>query len=201
MSATCEYYLSLSSPWAYLGHDRFVSLTQQYKAQVALRPCDLSKVFAVSGGLPLAKRPPQRQAYRLQELARWSAFLDIPLNPQPTYFPVQTDAAARLVIATQLAHGTTAALSMTGALMRALWAEDKNIADTATLVGIANDLDYDGAMLLKSSETSSVQAEFDRFTEQAISNNVFGSPWYVVNGEHFWGQDRLDFVGRALASA
>lgn len=199
MSAVCEYYLSLSSPWAYLGHDRFVALTQKYKAQVLLKPCDLSKVFAVSGGLPLAKRPPQRQAYRLQELSRWSAFLDIPLNVQPTYFPVQTDAAAKLVIATQLAHGTAAALTVTGALLKALWAEEKNIADPATLIGIASELDYDGATLLKSSDTASIQAEFGRFTDEAISHNVFGSPWYIVNGESFWGQDRLDFVERALA--
>ena len=199
MSAVCEYYLSLSSPWAYLGHDRFVALTQKYKAQVLLKPCDLSKVFAVSGGLPLAKRPPQRQAYRLQELSRWSAFLEIPLNVQPTYFPVQTDAAAKLVIATQLAHGTAAALTVTGALLKALWAEEKNIADPATLTGIVNELDYDGATLLKSSDTASIQAEFGRFTDEAMSHNVFGSPWYIVNGESFWGQDRLDFVERALA--
>lgn len=199
MSAVCEYYLSLSSPWAYMGHDRFVALAQKYKVQIVLKPCDLSKVFNVSGGLPLAKRPPQRQAYRLQEMARWSEFLGIPLNLQPTYFPVQTDAAAKLVIATQLAHGTNAALTMTGAILRGLWAEEKNIADPATLIGIANDLDYDGQTLLKSSETTSIQTEFARFTDEAISANVFGSPWFILNGESFWGQDRLDFVERAFA--
>jgi 2-hydroxychromene-2-carboxylate isomerase len=201
MSAVCEYYLSLSSPWAYLGHARFVALAQKYKVQVVLKPCDLSKVFSVSGGLPLAKRPPQRQAYRLQELARWSQFLDIPLNIQPTFFPVQTDAAAKLVIATQLAHGTTAALNVTGALLKGLWADEKNIADPATLIGIASDLDFEGQTLLKSSETTSIQAEFDRFTDEAMSNNVFGSPWFIFNGESFWGQDRLDFVERAFAKA
>jgi 2-hydroxychromene-2-carboxylate isomerase len=199
MSAVCEYYLSLSSPWAYMGHDRFVALAQKYKVQIVLKPCDLSKVFNVSGGLPLAKRPPQRQAYRLQEMTRWSEFLGIPLNLQPTYFPVQTDAAAKLVIATQLAHGTNAALTITGAILRGLWAEEKNIADPATLIGIANDLDYDGQTLLKSSETTSIQTEFARFTDEAISANVFGSPWFILNGESFWGQDRLDFVERTFA--
>lgn len=184
-----------------MGHERFIALAEKYKIQVALKPVDLSKVFSVSGGVPLAKRPPQRQAYRLQELARWRDYLDIPLNIQPTYFPVQPDTASKLVIATQLAHGTNAALGLTGAIMRGLWAEEKNIADTATLIGIANDLDYDGATLLKSSETASIQAELDRFTEEAKSNNVFGSPWYVFKGESYWGQDRLDFVERAFAKA
>ena len=175
-------------------------MAKQYEVQIAIKPFDLSKIFNVSGGLPLAKRAPQRQAYRLKELARWSQFLGKPMNIQPTYFPVQSDAAARLIIATQLAHGSNAALALTGAVMRGIWEEEKNIADTAVLQAIADQLGHDGVNLLKSSETASVQAEFDRFTEEANAANVFGSPWYIVDGEGYWGQDRLDFVERAFAA-
>ncbi len=199
MGKVCEYFFAPHSPFAYLGHARFVALARQYDVQVVLKPFDLSKIFGQSGGLPLAKRAPQRQAYRLKELARWSKFLGLPMNLQPTYFPVQSDAAARLIIATQLAHGTNAALELTGAVMRAIWEEEKNIADTDTLLAIANGLGHDGASLLKSSETASVQAEFDRFSEEATAANVFGAPWFVVDGEGYWGQDRLDFVERAFA--
>ena len=90
-------------------------------------------MFSVSGGLPLAKRPPQRQAYRLVELERWSELLHLPLNLQPKFFPVSADPSAKLIIAAQLAHGTDAALDLTGAVMRALWAEEKNITDADTL--------------------------------------------------------------------
>ncbi len=200
MSKVCEYFFAPHSPFAYLGHARFVAMAKQHQVQVALKPFDLSKVFGLSGGLPLAKRAPQRQAYRLKELARWSAYLELPMHLQPTYFPVQSDAAARLIIATQLAHGTTAALDLTGAIMRGIWAEQKNIADNDTLLAIVNSLGHDGMSLLKSSETASVQAEFDRFTEEASAANVFGAPWYIVDGEGYWGQDRLDFVERALAA-
>lgn len=199
MAKVCEYFFAPQSPWAYLGHERFVALARKYGAQVEIKPCDLGRVFNVSGGLPLAKRPPQRQAYRLVELKRWSDFLHIPLNPQPKFFPVPPDSAAKLIIATRLAHGTDAALQVTGAIMRALWAEDKNIADTATLAAIVFDCGHDGNALLKSAETASVQGEYDRFTDEAIAANVFGSPWYIVDGEPFWGQDRLEFVERALA--
>ncbi|WP_034295317.1 2-hydroxychromene-2-carboxylate isomerase [Herbaspirillum sp. RV1423] len=199
MGKVCEYFFAPHSPFAYLGHARFVALAKQYDVQVILKPFDLSKIFGQSGGLPLAKRAPQRQAYRLKELARWSKYLGLPMNLQPTYFPVQSDAAARLIIATQLAHGTNAALDLTGAVMRAIWEEEKNIADSDTLLAIANELGHDGASLLKSSETASVQAEFDRFSEEATAANVFGAPWYVVDGEGYWGQDRLDFVERAFA--
>ncbi|WP_211453374.1 2-hydroxychromene-2-carboxylate isomerase [Collimonas antrihumi] len=199
MSKLCEYYFAPHSPFAYLGHTRLQALSKQYDVKIALKPCDLSKVFNTSGGLPLAKRAPQRQAYRLEELRRWSEYLQVPLNLHPTFFPVQSDDAAKLIIATQLAHGTEAAMVLTGAIMRAVWAEQRNIADGATLIAIASELGHDGKTLLKSAETASVQSEFDRFTEDAISANIFGSPWYVVDGEPFWGQDRLDFVERALA--
>lgn len=199
MPKICEYYFAPQSPFAYLGHARFVALAKQHGVQVDVRPFDLGKVFSVSGGQPLANRAPQRQSYRLQELRRWSDYLGLKLNPQPKFFPVPGDAAARLIIATKLAHGADAALTLTGAIMQAVWADEKNIADADTLAALANTCGHDGRELLRSSETASVQSEYGRFTDEAIAANVFGAPWYVVDGEGFWGQDRLDFVERAFA--
>lgn len=199
MAKTCTYFFAPQSPFAYLGHERFVALTKQYGVQVEVKPCDLGRVFPVSGGLPLAKRAPQRQAYRLAELKRWSEFLKVPLNPQPKFFPVPGDAAAKLIIATRFAHGTDAALNIAGSIMRAVWAQERNIGDPDTLAAIAHEAGYDGKALLKSSETASVQGEYDRYTDEAIAANVFGAPWYIVDGEGYWGQDRLDFVERAFA--
>jgi len=195
----CEYFFAPHSTWAYIGHERFVALTRKYGIQVELKPCNFGKVLSVSGGVPLASRSPQRQAYRLAEMRRWSEFLRLPLNLQPKFFPVQSELAAKMIITAQLAHGTDAALELTGAIMRALWVEEKNIADAATLEAIASSLEHDGGALLKSAETASAEAEYQRFTDEAIAANVFGSPWYVVDGEGYWGQDRLDFVERALA--
>jgi len=196
---SCQYYFAPHSPWAYLGHERFVALCRQHGAAIDLRPLDLGKVFPASGGLPLAKRAPQRQAYRLTELARWSEYLGVPLKPQPTFFPVSPDAAAKLIVAARLGNGVETALELTGAVMRALWADDKNIGDEATLVAIANGCGLDGAQLMKAAQTASVQAEYDRNTDEGMAASVFGSPWYVYEGESFWGQDRLDFLERALS--
>jgi 2-hydroxychromene-2-carboxylate isomerase len=201
MSKVCEYFFAPHSPFAYLGHERFVALAEQYNVQILPKPFDLSRIFGVSGGLPLAKRAPQRQAYRLKELARWSEFLGKPMILQPAHFPVNSDTAARMIIAAQLAHGTAAALKFAGAVMRGIWEEQKNIADNDTLVAIANALGHDGAALLKSSETASAQAEFDRFTDEANAASVFGAPWFIYQGEGYWGQDRLDFVERAFAGS
>ncbi|MES2024819.1 MAG: 2-hydroxychromene-2-carboxylate isomerase [Pseudomonadota bacterium] len=198
MAKICEYYFAPQSPWAYFGHARLIALAKQYDVQIEMKPIDLPKVFSVSGGLPLAKRPPQRQAYRLLELKRWSAHLDLPLNPQPKFSPVSGDPAAKLIIATKLAHGTDAALALTSTIMHAFWADDKNIMDADTLAALANAAGHDGNALMKSSETTSVQNEYDQFTNDAMAASVFGAPWYVVDGEAFWGQDRLDFVERAF---
>lgn len=199
MSKVCQYFFAPHSPWSYLGHERFVAIARQHGVQIEVRPFDLNKVFGVSGGLPLAKRAPQRQAYRLTELARWSEFLNAPMNLQPKFFPVSPELAAKLIIATRLALGVDVSLELSQAIMRGLWAEEKNIGDEETLVQIANSCGLDGRMLFKSVETASVQAEYDRNTEDATAASVFGSPWYVFEGESFWGQDRLDFLERAMA--
>ena len=195
----CQYYFAPHSPWAYLGHERFVALCRQHGVAIDLRPLDLGKVFPASGGLPLAKRAPQRQAYRLTELARWSAFLGVPINVQPKFFPVSPEAAAKLIIAARLGNGLDTALDLTHAIMRGLWAEEKNIGDEATLTAVANSCGLDGAQLLKASQTASVQAEYDRNTDEGMAASVFGSPWYIYEGESFWGQDRLDFLERAIS--
>ncbi|MBO4121618.1 2-hydroxychromene-2-carboxylate isomerase [Cupriavidus gilardii] len=200
MSKQIDYYFSPQSPYVYLGHARFTEIAARHGAQVNLKPCDLGKVFATSGGLPLAQRPPQRQAYRLVELARWRDYLGVPLNPEPRYFPVSGDPASRLIIAARLAHGTARAMALLGAIGQALWAEERNIADAATLAELADRLDLDGAALLKASEGQGVQEEYARHTQDAISAGVFGAPWYVYDGQPYWGQDRLDFLDRALAA-
>ncbi|MDO9191547.1 MAG: 2-hydroxychromene-2-carboxylate isomerase [Undibacterium sp.] len=198
MNKVCEYYFAPQSPWCYLGHQRFLDLAKKYAIRIDVKPCDMSKVFSSSGGLPLAKRAPQRQAYRLMELQRWSEYLGLPMHVQPTFFPVSPDPAALLIIAAQLAHGSEVALILAGNIMRAVWAEQRNIADPDTLTGLAFDCELDGKALLKSSETVSVQAEYDRFTNEMIAVNGFGAPWFVYKGESFWGQDRLDFLERAF---
>lgn len=183
MSKTVDYYLAPQSPWTYLGHQRFVSIAKAAGAHVRVMPMDLGKVFPVSGGLPLGKRAPQRQAYRLVELARFSKALNLPINLHPKFFPVAGDPAAKLIIAVDMHHGTDAALTITGAVLSAVWHEERDIADAACLA---------------LSDTPEVQARYDAYTQSAIDTQVFGAPTYMVNGEMFWGQDRLDFVAQAI---
>ena len=194
-----DYYLAPQSPWTYLGHDRFVRLAHATGTPVRLRPCDLGRVFPVSGGLPLGKRAPQRQAYRLVDLARWSKRLGVPLNLHPKFFPVAGDPAAKVIIAVDLHDGTEAALRYAGTVLAGVWRDELDIADTATLGAMLQRCGLDAARL-QDAESAEVQARYDAETQQAIDAGVFGAPSYVVDGELFWGQDRLDFVEEKLAA-
>ena len=199
MPTTIDYYLAPQSPWTYLGHERFMRIAADAGATIRLLPVDLGgKIFPVSGGLPLAQRPLQRQAYRLLELARWRDFLKLPLNIKPTFFPVPADDAARLIIAVDQADGTDAAMRLTGAVLKAVWAQERDIANAATRIEL---LAQCGLAAQRADEAlaPAVQATYERYTQQAITANVFGAPSYVVDGELFWGQDRLDFLQRRLA--
>jgi 2-hydroxychromene-2-carboxylate isomerase len=198
MSKTIHYFFAPHSPYVYLGHERLLKLGAQYGAMIEPRPFDLGAVFAESGGLPLAKRAPQRQAYRLQELERWSKHLGLRMNLQPKFFPVDQAPASLLLVAAREQGGADQALELATAITRAVWAEEKNIADPATLEQLAGDAGFDGAALLAASRTPETQQKYEGFTKEALDAGVFGAPWYVVDGQGFWGQDRLDFVERLL---
>jgi 2-hydroxychromene-2-carboxylate isomerase len=199
MSKTIDYYLAPQSPWTYLGHARMVQIAKAAGATVRVMPMDLGKVFPVSGGLPLGKRAPQRQTYRLVEMARFSKALNLPMNMHPKFFPVAGDPAAKLIIAVDMHHGTDAALTITGAVLAAVWHEERDIADAATLAALLSEQHLDAACLALS-DTPEVQDRYNSYTQRAIDAQVFGAPTYLVDGEMFWGQDRLDFVATALKS-
>jgi 2-hydroxychromene-2-carboxylate isomerase len=197
-----DYYFSPSSPWTYLGHGRLVALAAEHGARVNVKPVDLAHgVFPISGGLPVAKRPKQRIAYRSVELKRWSHHLGIPLNLTPRFFPVASDLAARSIVSADNARGANTALDFAGRIMTSVWTEEGNIADPDTLMRIASASGLDGRALLSSADIDEVKDRYAQYTREAIERQVFGAPFYIYRDEPFWGQDRLDFLERALSAS
>ncbi len=206
-----EYYVSLQSPWTWLGHERFLSLLGAAGREARIHPIDVPTVFSRTGGLPLARRSPERRAWRLAELERWRRHLGVPLNLEPAHFPTDDVLASLLVMAVRDApepggeRGGRLALELAGRCLRAVWAQDLDLAQEATLRACYEALGGEGASALPPFEEMAARArsperarQRTRETEEAIERGVFGVPTYVVNGELFWGQDRLDFVARAL---
>lgn len=196
MSRVIRYYYTHISPWSYLGHARLGEIAARHGAVIDYVPVTLSAIFPHTGGQPLAKRAPERQAYRLVELRRWAPRLGLPLNVEPRHFPTDDRPSARLALTTK-AHGhDIAALSL--ALMRACWVEERDIADPATLVAIANACGLEGQALLDEAEGEAGQQRLDAACQAALADGCFGTPWYMVDDEPFWGQDRLEMVEEAL---
>ena len=191
-----EYFFALNSPWSYLGSARLAVIAARYGLPVAVRPTKLGAVFAETGGVPLAKRSAERQAYRLLELQRWSRYLDLPLIPEPNHFPVDETHAAHLVIAAESAGFD--ALRLATAIGGALWNRNQDISDWAVLDETALELGIDAEDLRRRFSVEELGEMHDANTRAALAKGVFGAPSYVLNGELFWGQDRLEFLDRKL---
>ena len=197
MTAHIDYYISLNSPWTYLGAKRFERILDRYGAEVSVMPVNYGEIFPESGGQPLPKRAPQRQAYRLVELERWSDTLGLPITLHPKHFPIAEPPAAFMVNAATASGGQPLALAH--AILKALWVEERNPGDEEVLVALANQTGHDGEKLLELSKTPEMEDIYKANTKKALEAGVFGAPSYVVEGEIFWGQDRLDFLDRRLA--
>ena len=197
MSKTIDYYFTPQSPWTYLGHARFAAMAEAAGTTVRVFAADYGRVFAASGGLPLGKRAPQRQAYRLMELARFRDYSGLPMNIQPKCFPVAGDDASRLIIAVDRLDGGPAAMRLSAAVFAAVWERELDIASSDTLAGLLAHCGLSASRLSESLEPAT-QQQYEANTQAAIDGGVFGAPSYVLDGEIFWGQDRLDFLERAL---
>lgn len=191
-----DYYFAPHSPWTYLGHQRLAAIAQRHGARIETKPCDLGRVFEVTGSLPLPKRPPTRQAYRLVELQRWRDALGIELNLHPAHFPIDATNASLAIITALASDGAQAGYDFAGRLMRAVWVEERNIADEATIAAVAAEAGLDADRILAGREAA--RPVYERNTEDALAAGMFGAPWYQLRGEGFWGQDRLELLDRAL---
>ena len=195
-----EYYYGFPSPFAFLGLKKFQEIAKKYNAEIIEKPCDLvAGIFAKTGGIPVPQRSPQRQKYRLDELKRWSTFLNIKINIQPKYFPPKDPhLPAKFTIAADLL-GTK--LIFGQELLKYVWCDEKDISDEKNIEEVSKmcNLDFKELSLLAKSEK--VSKIYKDNTEEAVAKNVFGAPTYIYNNELFWGQDRLDFLERALKNS
>lgn len=199
MSCKADYYVSLNSPWTHLGGARLMGVAKRYGASVRIYPIDTGEVFPASGGLPLPKRSPQRQAYRLQDLARWRDVLGIPINLKPKHFPANEATAAHCVLVVRQTIGDPRAIDLAHRILKALWEEEADTGDRETLVRLISEIGLDGTSILERAGEPQWAALRSQETQAAIDRGVFGVPTYAVGETIFWGQDRLDFLERQMA--
>jgi 2-hydroxychromene-2-carboxylate isomerase len=198
MPRSVEYYFSLASPWAYIGHSLFMDIAGRHGLEVNHKPIALGRVFAQTGGQPLPQRHPARQRYRMVELQRWRERRGLEFNLKPKFWPFDVALADRFVIAIAAARKDPDAF-----LRRAfagVWEDDRNLADPLVLAELAEAAGLDSTSLVAAAQGDMTEALYGLNLENAVAKDVFGSPAYVLDGEVFWGQDRLELLDAALTS-
>lgn len=198
MPRQIDYYFTLLSPWTYLGHATFIEMAQRHGCTVSYKPTPLRMVFDETGGLPLPKRHPVRQRYRILELQRWREKRDLPLVIYPRHFPFDVSLADRVAIAIAQAGGDPS--GFVGEVLAGVWARDEDLSQRDLISNLADAAGFNGAALLESAGSEAVVQLYAATINTAIEAGVFGAPSYVLDGEVFWGQDRLDLLEDALAS-
>ncbi|WP_027288489.1 2-hydroxychromene-2-carboxylate isomerase [Rhodovibrio salinarum] len=196
MAKTIDYYFFTISPFAYLGSAELERVAQDTGARINVRPIQVKTVFQETGGVPPAQRPQPRQDYRFVELDRWSQARGLPLTKQPAHFPVPDLLSCAAIYAAEEQGGDP--LRLAHAILKACWAEERDVFDRETLHAIAGETGHDADALIQTAEGRPMAQKVEQMTGEAIDRGVFGSPWYIVDGEPFWGQDRLDMVARKL---
>ena len=193
------YYMTVNSPWTYLGSARFAEIARRHGHSVDIKPAKFGDVFAQTGGLPLPKRSPERRAYRLMDMKRWRDHLKMPVNLEPKFFPSNEVPGTRLVLAAKLAGKDAHALATE--IGKALWEKEQDIGTDAVLGECASRAGLDAAAIRKAGPSDAeLDALHNTYTAEAIARGVFGAPSYMLeSGEIFWGQDRLEFLDRSLA--
>ncbi|MBN2905950.1 MAG: 2-hydroxychromene-2-carboxylate isomerase [Rhodobacteraceae bacterium] len=195
--AHIDYFFTVISPFSYLAGTRLEEVAARHGATITYKPVDIVGLFSRTGGVPPMQRPECRQAYRLQEIRRQAAKAGLPVTLKPAHFPTNAAPAAYAIIAAQRAGGGDLGGLVHG-LMRACWAEDRDVADDAVIRACLGDAGFDPALadsgLLAGAET------YGANLEEASARGVFGAPFYITDGdERFWGQDRLDDLDAHLA--
>jgi 2-hydroxychromene-2-carboxylate isomerase len=192
-----EYFYSLASPFSFLGSEKLQSIAKKYSVEIVEKPCDLvGGIFSKTGGVPVPQRSLQRQKYRLDELKRWSEFLNIKINIKPKFFPPKDPhVPAKYTIAANLLG---IKIIFGHELLKNLWIEEKNISDEKNIQLVSEQFKIDFNELSSLANSEKVSKIYIENTEEAIQKNVFGAPTYIFNNELFWGQDRLEFLDRAL---
>lgn len=196
MNNMLDYYFATPSPWAYLATPRIIELEKKYNLKINWKPADLMEIFSIHGVANVKDRPQPVQLNRLTELGRWSKFLNMPLTIQPKYFPVDPTLSHKVIILAQ--KNNIDVKNLIFSFQKAVWADEKDISNENVILEICKTNKFESSSIINDANSEEIQNEYKNNTKDALSKNVWGSPTFVYNNELFWGQDRIEFLERAI---
>lgn len=196
MTDHIDYFFFCASPFVYLGHRAVCAVAEKHGVSLRPKPINLPAVWANSGSVPLGQRTPLRQRYRLLEIERIALWRGLPINTQPKFFPVDPTLADKCVIA--LVSQNIDALPVMGDIFAAVWANEMDISNEAVIAGILTKHGHDASDVMVRAKSDAVEVARQTNTDEAIAADAVGVPAYVVDGEVFWGQDRIELIDHML---
>ncbi|WP_158598412.1 2-hydroxychromene-2-carboxylate isomerase [Notoacmeibacter ruber] len=197
MSATVDYYFSSISPFTYLGHETLCTVIDRQNANLRFRPVDLGAINSAPDDRAMQPTELKRR-YCLVDLRRVAEMRDVPINLKPAHFPSDPDLADHIVIALTMLDIDPRDFMLRA--FQALWTDDKDIADEAQMKAILADLKLPAEEILKLAKTGEATRKRVDYSRKASSLGIEGVPTYVLNGELFFGQDRIEYLESALMS-
>jgi 2-hydroxychromene-2-carboxylate isomerase len=198
MPSAIDFYFDFSSPYGYLASEKIEALAAKHGRGVNWKPVLLGVIFKQTGAAPLTQIP-LKGDYSRRDMARSATFHGIAGFRMPSKFPIPSQAAARIVLWAQQRDAALAA-EIVHALYRAFFVDDRDISDPEIAVSVAATCGVDAAAARAAIDDPAIKDSLKRANDEAAAKGVFGSPFVVVDGEPFWGLDRLDQVDRWLAT-
>lgn len=194
--ARIDYYFTPLSPFTYLAGTRLEEIATRHGVDIEYKPFNLAEVGKHTGFVPLPDRPEARKTYRLAELKRIADHVGLPINLHPAHWPTNPVPACTTVISAQMVGGDVGALCHR--IMKATWADEEDVAEDHVLRKCLEETGFDAGITDR--DMLSAVEIFEKNTQDALNAQIFGSPSYVVDHHVFWGQDRLEYLDRHLAT-
>lgn len=198
MAGPVEFYFDFASPYGYLASTQIDAIAERHGRSVEWHPMLLGAVFKLTGGQPLPGIP-LKGDYAARDMPRFARFLDVPFR-MPDPMPMNPVAAARAYYWRELEAGEGPAKVLAKAIYHAHFGEGRDLSRPEALAELADAAGLDSKAMLEGMQSQPVKDRLRAVTDAAIGKGVFGSPFFIVDGEGFWGADRLDQVERWLAS-
>ncbi len=196
--ASIEYYFYGSSPFTYLGHQAICDVADKHGAELVIKPVQIAKLWEKSGSVPLPQRSETRQRYRLIELQRIARWRDLPINLHPAHFPFDATLSDRCIIA--LVEQAEDPRPYMAAAFKAVWVDDADMAQESEIAKRLAQCGHESDFILGLAQSWEIEAAHNANTRDAIELDAIGVPAYAVEGEVFWGQDRIEYLDHMLTT-
>jgi 2-hydroxychromene-2-carboxylate isomerase len=198
MAAPIEFWFDFSSPYSYLASEKIEELAARHGRKVAFKPTLLGVIFRTTGGVPLTELVPPKATYFAHDFERSARFAGVPYR-HPSVFPIATVNASRAFLWLQ-EQDEALAVRFLHAAFRAYFAQDRSLAEPEVLTALATQIGANPVAMARGAQEQSVKDRLKALVDESIARGVFGAPTIFVDGEMFWGHDRLPQVERWLAS-